>query len=43
MENINKIIDSLSLGEQNVMHYKRDLIEVLSTLLERMELGILLN
>lgn len=32
MENINKIIDSLSLGEQNVMHYKRSLTEVLSTL-----------
>lgn len=33
MEKINKIIDSLSPVEQNLMHYKRDLTEVLSILL----------
>lgn len=38
MKDINKIIDSLSPGEQNVMHYKRDLIKVPSTLLRRMDL-----
>lgn len=43
MKDINKIIDSLSPGEQNVMHYKRDLIEVLSTLLAVTKLGITLS
>lgn len=43
MKDINKIIDSLSPGEQNVMYYKRDLIKVPSTLLRRMDLDILLN
>lgn len=43
MKDINKIIDSLSPGEQNVMHYKRSLIEVQSILSERMDLDILLN
>ena len=35
MENVNKIIESLSPSEQNVMHYKRNLIEVQSTLLTK--------
>lgn len=43
MENIKKIIDSLSPVEQNLMHYKRDLTEVLSILLGRMDLDIPLN
>lgn len=43
MENIKKIIDSLSPVEQNLMHYKRDSIEVPSILLGRMELDIPLN
>ena len=43
MENIKKIIDSLSPVEQNLMHYKRDLIEVQNTLLGRMDLDIPLN
>ena len=43
MENIKKIIDSLSPVEQNLMHYKRDLTEVQNTLLGRMDLDIPLN
>lgn len=43
MKDINKIIDSLSSGEQNLMHYKRDSIEALSILLGRMDPDIPLN
>lgn len=43
MEDINKIINLLSPVEQNLMHYKRDSIEVLSILLGRMDLDIPLN
>ena len=43
MKDINKIIDSLSPVEQNLMHYKRDLTEVQNTLLGRMDLDIPLN
>lgn len=43
MEDISKIIDSLSPVEQNLMHYKRGSIEVLSILLGRMDLDIPLN
>ena len=42
MENIKKIIDSLSPVEQFIMHYKRNLIEVLSTLLAVTKVGITL-
>lgn len=43
MEKINKIIDSLSSVEQNVMHYKRDLIGFLSILLAVTKVGIMLS
>lgn len=43
MENIKKIIDSLSPVEQNLMHYKRGLIEVLSILLAMTKVGIMLS
>ena len=43
MENVNKIIESLSPSEQNVMHYKRNLIEVQSTLLTMTKEDIMLS
>lgn len=43
MKDINKIIDSLSPVEQNLMHYKRSLIEVQNTLLVMTKVDITLS
>lgn len=43
MKDINKIIDSLSPVEQNLMYYKRSLIEVQNTLLVMTKVDITLS